>query len=97
MVLSAFAEDYEVRGRVIDKLSRLPIPYANVALYGHPGKGASTDTAGVFCIEHVAPGIYQLSVTCIGYKNLLSEEYIVSGKLPPSNWNWKKMPPNWTK
>ena len=81
--LSAFAEDYEVRGRVIDKLSRLPIPYANVALYGHPGKGASTDTAGVFCIEHVAPGIYQLSVTCIGYKNLLSEEYIVSGKLPP--------------
>ena len=53
--LSAFAEDYEVRGRVIDKLSRLPIPYANVALYGHPGKGASTDTAGVFCIEHGYP------------------------------------------
>ena len=38
----------------------------------NPGQGASTDSLGQFRIEHVAPGIYQLSVSCIGYKNLLS-------------------------
>ena len=81
--LPALAEDYDVRGRVIDKLSRRPVAYANVALYGHPGKGASTDTTGTFRIANVAPGIYQLSVTCVGYKNLLSPEYIVSAQLPP--------------
>lgn len=80
--LSVRAEDYEVRGRVIDKLSRRLVPYANVALYGHTGKVASTDSAGVFRIAQVAPGIYQLSVTCVGYKNLLSAEYIVNGQLP---------------
>ena len=77
------AQDFSVRGRVVDKFSRQPVPYANVSLYGCPGQGASTDSVGMFCIEHVPPGIHQLSVSCIGYKNLLSPEYMVSAKLPP--------------
>lgn len=81
--LQLMAQGFTVRGRVVDKLSRQPVPYANVSLYGNPGQGASTDSLGQFRIEHVAPGIYQLSVSCIGYKNLLSPEYIVSAKLPP--------------
>lgn len=44
----------------------------------NPGQGASTDSLGQFRIEHVTPGIHQLSVSCIGYKNLLSPEYIAS-------------------
>lgn len=78
-----YSEDFPVRGRVIDKFSRRPVPNANVTVYGRTGQGASTDSAGVFCIEHVAPGICQLSVSCVGYKNTLSPEYIVSAKLPP--------------
>lgn len=81
--LQLMAQGFTVRGRVVDKLSRQPVAYANVSLYGNPGQGASTDSLGQFRIEHVAPGIYQLSVSCIGYKNLLSPEYIVSAKLPP--------------
>lgn len=81
--LQLMAQGLTVRGRVVDKLSRQPVAYANVSLYGNPGQGASTDSLGQFRIEHVAPGIYQLSVSCIGYKNLLSPEYIVSAKLPP--------------
>lgn len=77
-----YSEDFQVRGRVIDKFSRQPVPNASVAVYGRTGQGASTDSAGVFCIEHVAPGICQLSVSCVGYKNALSPEYIVSAKLP---------------
>lgn len=78
-----YSEDFPVRGRVIDKFSRQPVPNASVTVYGRTGQGASTDSAGVFCIEHVAPGICQLSVSCVGYKNALSPEYIVSAKLPP--------------
>lgn len=78
-----YSEDFQVRGRVIDKFSRQPVPNASVTVYGRTGQGASTDSAGVFCIEHVAPGICQLSVSCVGYKNALSPEYIVSAKLPP--------------
>lgn len=81
--LQLMAQGFTVRGRVMDKLSRQPVAYANVSLYGNPGQGASTDSLGQFRIEHVAPGIHQLSVSCIGYKNLLSSEYIVSAKLPP--------------
>lgn len=81
--INTYSEDYPVRGRVVDKFSRRPVPNANVMIYGQPGKNASTDSAGVFVIEDVTPGICQLSVTCVGYKNLLSPEYIVSAKLPP--------------
>lgn len=81
--IGAYSEDYPVRGRVIDKFSRLPIANATVMVYGQQGLGTSTDSTGLFVIEHVPPGICQLSVSCVGYKNLLSPEYLVSAKLPP--------------
>lgn len=52
------AQGFTVRGRVVDKLSRQPVAYANVSLYGNPGQGASTASLGQFRIEHVTPGIY---------------------------------------
>lgn len=56
--LQLMAQGFTIRGRVVDKLSRQPVAYANVSLYGNPGQGASTDSLGQFRIEHVAPGIY---------------------------------------
>lgn len=76
------AETYIVKGRIIGKLSRKPIPYAGVSLFGYPGKATSSDSLGLFSIRLVPPGVYRLSASCIGYKNLLTEEYIVSAKLP---------------
>lgn len=80
--LAQAAEGYVVRGRVVDKLTREPIPYANVTLFGYPDHGAPTDSVGVFRIEQVPPGICRLSVSCIGYKALLSPEFMVSAKTP---------------
>ena len=54
--LQLMAQGFTVRGRVVDKLSRQPVAYANVSLYGNLGQGASTDSLGQFRIEHVAPG-----------------------------------------
>ena len=61
--------NYSVRGKVIDKQSRQPVAYANVVVTGIPGKGASTDSLGIFHIEQVPPGIYRFEATLIGYKD----------------------------
>ena len=81
-VVTAAATTYPVRGKVIDKNSRKPVAYANVTVTGLPGKGASTDSLGVFRIEQVPPGIYRFEATCIGYVTASSPEYIVSASTP---------------
>ena len=81
-VATAAATTYPVRGKVIDKNSRKPVAYANVTVTCLPGKGASTDSLGVFRIEQVPPGIYRFEATCIGYVTVSSPEYIVSASTP---------------
>lgn len=79
---SAVTVTYPVRGKVIDKHSRQPIAYANVTVTGIPGKGASSDSLGIFRIEQVPPGIYRLETTCIGYVTVSTPEYIISATTP---------------
>ena len=71
-----------MRGKVIDRNSRKPVAYANVMVAGIPGKGASTDSLGIFRIEQVPPGIYRFEATCIGYVTSSTPEYIVSASTP---------------
>ena len=78
----AAAVNYSVRGKVIDKQSRQPVAYANVVVAGIPGKGASTDSLGIFCIEQIPPGIYRFEATLIGYKSAVTSEYLVSASTP---------------
>ena len=44
-------ETYSVAGRVIDRLTRQPVPYASVVVAGDERKGASSDSTGRFVIE----------------------------------------------
>lgn len=74
---------FTVRGSVVDAVSRRPVPFAVVKLYGTDGKGASADSLGQFAIAGVPPGIHRLAVSCIGYKDMVSGEYLVSATLPP--------------
>lgn len=80
--LSAAAISYTVSGKVIDKQSRQPVAYANIFVSGLPGKGASTDSVGMFRIEQVPPGIYRFEASCIGYQPVVTAEYIVSASTP---------------
>ncbi|MFR3489422.1 MAG: TonB-dependent receptor [Alistipes ihumii] len=73
-------ESYPVSGRVIDRLTRQPVPFAAVVISGQPGKGAIADSAGKFTIAQVKPGIYRLSASMLGYRSALTSEYIVSGR-----------------
>lgn len=56
--------------------------YANVVVAGIPGKGASTDSLGIFRIEQIPPGIYRFEATLIGYKSAVTSEYLVSASTP---------------
>jgi hypothetical protein len=76
------AETYNLCGLVINKTTREAIADANVSIYGLPDKMTATDSTGHFCIQSVEPGIYRLSVSCIGYSNLLSAEYMVGPQRP---------------
>lgn len=79
-----YAEGYTIRGRVIDRLSRQPIEYANVLVTGslNAGLGAPTDEQGYFVIEQVKPGICRLAVSYLGYKSVLTSDYIISATTP---------------
>lgn len=80
--LGAQTTSYSVRGRVIDRLNRQPVAYAAVVLSGQEQKGTSTDSLGNFCLEHIRPGIWRLAVSSVGYKSLLTSEYLVSATTP---------------
>ena len=80
--IHAATVDYSVRGKIIDKQSRQPVAYANVVVVGIPGKGASTDSLGMFRIEQIPPGIYRFEATLIGYKSAVTPEYVVSASTP---------------
>ena len=78
----ALCENYPIRGRVIDRLKRRGVAYAAVVIVGQGTKGASADAEGEFVIEGVAPGIYRLEASMLGYKTTVTPEYLVSAATP---------------
>lgn len=70
---------HKIKGTVIDKASRQPVEFINVLILGL-GRGAVTDAEGHFNIQEVPPGIYRLQASAVGYKTVLTPEYIVSTK-----------------
>lgn len=70
---------HSIRGNIIDRAKRAPVPYVNVLIYGTE-IGATTDSIGNYLIENVSPGIYRLQVSSIGYKTAITPEYILSTK-----------------
>ena len=74
------AETYTVKGRIIGKLSRKPIPYAGVSLFGYPGKATSSDSLGLFAIRLVPPGVYR-------DKSLVTVNILLSIQNLTTSWN----------
>ena len=56
----------KISGTVIDKTTSEALPNANVMIEGTT-LGAATDVEGQFSILHVPPGVYNVSVSVIGY------------------------------
>ncbi len=71
-----------IRGSVIDKISKSPLPGATVLiLNSNPLMGSTTDPDGNFKLNKVSVGSHTLKVSFIGYKDITLPNVIVnSGK-----------------
>ena len=56
--------------------------YAAVVPVGQEQRGASTDSLGRFRLERVRAGIFRLSASSVGYKTVVTPEYLVSAATP---------------
>ncbi|MFM7218401.1 MAG: TonB-dependent receptor [Bacteroidota bacterium] len=75
---SLSAQNGILRGKVIDKSNRNPVPFAPVGIPSI-GLGAVTDSVGVYSIERIPPGLYNVEVSVIGYQPLVVYEVQISG------------------
>lgn len=67
-----------IRGKVIDKDSKLPLPGANIVLLNvTPPVGTSSDGDGNFRITDVALGRQGISVSFLGYKTVTIENLVI--------------------
>ena len=71
-----------VRGKVVDQVSRSPIPGATVMILGtDPLIGVATDVDGDFKLSQVPLGTHALRVSFVGFKDLILPNVLVnSGK-----------------
>lgn len=73
---------FRVRGRVIDRVTRESVIGATVSSALSDSLRAMTDTAGVFVLQGVRPGIVSFRVSAMGYVQCITPEYIVSAVTP---------------
>ncbi len=68
------AQNCNVKGMIIDGLSKSPISYANIALFSLKDtsllQGSITDDQGIFELKHIKTGNYRLKISFIGYQSI---------------------------
>ena len=78
------AEKGIIRGKVIEEVGALPIPYAAVSLYEGTNEQTLTitqsDENGFFKISNLKIGTYRVKVSYVGYTNLFVNEIIITEK-----------------
>lgn len=78
--ISVFSQQkHSLKGTVIDKGDRSPIPYASIIVKGTT-IGTQTDEDGRFSIQNLLPGPYTLLVSFVGYKAEQTPEYLLTVK-----------------
>ena len=69
-----------VRGVVLDRVTRQPIPSADVIIVGC-SRGAAADLDGRFLIVNLEPGTYNIQASAMGYEPaVISEVRVRPGK-----------------
>lgn len=84
-ITSRDINDGVVTGKVIDEVSKSPLPFATVILKDMNNKyiaGGVTDDDGNFELENIKMGQYVLEIQFIGYEN-----YTQSVEFTPNNYN----------
>mgnify|MGYP003329897147 FL=1 len=80
-----FGDDHEtkVSGTVYRNEKNIPLQGANVIFKGQSGDeyGASTDNNGMFNINEISPGDYNIKISFIGFEDFSKSILIESGKV----------------
>lgn len=65
-----YAQSGTLKGYVLDKESKEPVPFANVVIQsdGVQKGGASADIDGLYTIKPIEPGVYTVMVSAIGFQ-----------------------------
>ncbi|SED55396.1 TonB-dependent Receptor Plug Domain [Tenacibaculum sp. MAR_2010_89] len=71
-----------IKGKVIDSKTRELIPFVNVVIAGTQ-KGGTTNESGEFIIKESPLGYQQVQVSFVGYKTVVSEDYLVTKEKIP--------------
>ncbi len=78
-IINAQELTQNIKGKIVDNSSLQPIPSASIILIGtDPIIGVISDFNGVFIIENVPVGRYDLEVSHIGYEAIIKPEVIVT-------------------
>jgi outer membrane receptor protein involved in Fe transport len=74
-----FAQSGTLKGKVIDKETKEPIPFANiiVEMGGTRAGGTTSDFDGNYTIKPLTPGKYDIKATYIGYKPMMIRGFII--------------------
>ncbi len=69
-----FAQEFQIKGTLLDSLTRQPMNYTSVALYVLPDSGVVTgtitDSTGFFQIRKIPRGHYFLKIRFVGYNTI---------------------------
>ncbi len=79
--LSAYSQAASIRGNVKETLSGKAITLTAIQVEGTT-TGALTDSIGNFIISNLNPGIYNIRVSCFGYKSKNIDEIEISNSKP---------------
>ncbi|CAL2086079.1 TonB-dependent receptor [Tenacibaculum sp. 190524A02b] len=83
LVIGIYAQDTGIiRGKVIDSKTRETLPYVNVVVVGTQ-KGGDTNDNGEFEIKDSPLGYQKVRVSFVGYKSVISEDYLVTKEKVP--------------
>lgn len=76
-----FAQGGALKGKVLDKDTKEPVPFANIILEnkGTQVGGATSDFDGNYQIKPIPPGKYDLKATFVGFKSVLIQGIIIGG------------------
>ncbi len=76
---SLWAQSATLRGKVIDAVTKDPLPGANVRVVG-TSMGAASDYEGKFTIRDIPAGTYTVKATYVGYESFELKVEITKGK-----------------
>lgn len=75
-----FAQSGAIRGKIFDKATKEPLPFANVVaeMNGSQAGGAQSDFDGNYTIKPLQPGRYTIRISQLGYLDIVINDVIVA-------------------